>query len=113
MSHTQSFHINTLYPAQINYHGRIFTATLGSLTPEGALLETHELTLPAGMEVELSVTVAREPWLIKALITHTTPHEIGLMFKHSQHKLFTAARNDCTLAFRPPMQHKTEATPLR
>lgn len=113
MSHTQSFHINTIYPAQINYHGRSFAATLGSLTPEGALLETYGLTLPTGMEVELSVTVGREDWLLKALITHTTPHEIGLMFKHSQHKLFSAARNDCTLAFRPPMQRKTEATLLR
>lgn len=113
MSHLQSFHINTMHPAQINYHGRTFTATLGSLTPEGALLETYGLTLPTGMEVELSVTIAREPWLVKALITHTTPHEIGLMFKHSQHKLFSAARNDCTLAFRPLMPRKAEATLTR
>jgi hypothetical protein len=35
------------------------------------------------------------------------------MFKHSQHKLFSAARNDCTLAFRPPIQHRTEPAVAR
>lgn len=113
MNHTQSFHINLMLPAQINYHGRIFSATMGSLTPEGTLLETYGLTLPTGMEVELSVTVAREPWLIKAYITHTTPHEIGLMFKHPQHKLFNAARRDCTMAFRPPMQTHQQPVIIR
>jgi hypothetical protein len=94
-------HINLLLPAQIGYHGRIFSATLGSLTPEGALLETHALTLPVGMEVELSLTVDRSPWQIKAVITHTTPHEIGILFKQTQHKLYAAARNELPLSFRP------------
>ncbi|MCW8945068.1 MAG: PilZ domain-containing protein [Sedimenticola sp.] len=106
MNHTQPYPINLMLPAQIDYHGRIFSATMGNLTPEGALLETHGLTLPTGMEVELTLTVAHETWSIKALITHTTPHEIGLMFKQSQHELFSAACNDCTLPFRPRLQPK-------
>ncbi|WP_428633891.1 hypothetical protein [Sedimenticola sp.] len=102
MNPAQSFphnHINLLLPAQINYHGRIFSASLGSLTAEGALLETHALTLPVGMEVELSVTLGRSPWLIKAVITHTTPHEIGILFKQTQHKLYAAARNELPFSF--------------
>lgn len=104
MNHAQphlNHHINLLLPAQIGYHGRVFSATLGSLTPEGALLETHALTLPAGMEVELSLTVGRTPWQIKAIITHTTPHEIGVMFQQTQHKLYGAARDQLPLGFHP------------
>lgn len=104
MNHTQPYPINLMLPVQINYHGRIFSATMGNLTPEGAVLETYGLTLPAGMEVELSVTLAREAWSIKALITHTTPHEIGLMFKHSQHTLFAAADHHTTLPIRLPLR---------
>lgn len=92
--------VNLLLPAQIGYHGRTFSATLGSLTAEGALLETHALTLPVGMEVELSVALGQSTWQIKAVITHTTPHEIGILFRETQHKLHAAARNEFQPGFR-------------
>lgn len=94
-------HINLLQPAQIGYHGRTFSATLGSLTVAGALLETHALTLPVGMEVDLSLTLGQSSWQIKAVITHTTPHEIGVLFKQPQHSLFTAAHQQLPLSFQP------------
>lgn len=97
-----SNHINLLQPAQIGYHGRIFSATLGSLTVAGALLETHALTLPVGMEVELSVSLGRSSWQIKAVITHTTPHEIGILFRQPQPLLYAAALDQLPLSFQPP-----------
>jgi|GEM_PF-3570486 len=92
--------VNLLLPAQIGYHGRTFSATLGSLTAEGALLETHALTLPVGMEVELSVTLGQSHWQIKAVISHTTPHEIGVLFRQAQHKFYATACDELPPGFR-------------
>ncbi|MCW8908333.1 MAG: hypothetical protein OQL28_13865 [Sedimenticola sp.] len=84
-------HVSPLLPVQIEYNGRSFSARLGSLSPEGALLETHGLTVPVGMRVILSFTLARRSWQIPASITHTTPHEIGLLFSGSQYALYAQA----------------------
>lgn len=111
MNHAHDYlnnHINLLQPAQIGYHGRTFSATLGSLTRDGALLETHALTLPVGMEVDLSLTLGRSSWQIKAVITHTTPHEIGLLFRHSQPQLYNAAHDQLPLSFQPSRHHLSE-----
>ncbi|WP_052761181.1 hypothetical protein [Sedimenticola thiotaurini] len=108
MNHSHAFlnnHINLLQPAQIGYHGRTFSATLGSLTTDGALLETHALTLPVGMEVDLSLTLGRTSWQIKAVITHTTPHEIGVLFRQPQQQLYDAAHDQLPLSFQPTRRH--------
>lgn len=86
-------HVSPLLPVQIEYNGRSFSARLGNLSPEGALLETHGLTVPVGMRVTLSFTLARRSWQIPASITHTTPHEIGLLFSGSQYALYAQASN--------------------
>lgn len=110
---TMNHHLNLLLPAHIGYHGRSFSATLGSLNPEGALLETHALTLPVGMEVELSLTLGRTPWQIKAVITHTTPHEVGVLFRQTQYKLYAAARDQLPLAFHPVPRPRPESLAAR
>lgn len=92
--------VNLPLLAQIGYHGRTFSATPGSPTAEGALLETHALTLPVGMEVELSVALGQSTWQIKAVITHTTRYEIGMLFRETQPKPYAAARNEIQPGFR-------------
>jgi len=84
-------HVSPLLPVQIEYNGRSFSARLGSLSPEGALLETQGLTIPVGMRVNLCFTLARRSWQIPASVTHTTPHEIGLLFSGSQYALYAQA----------------------
>ncbi len=97
-----SHHLSPLLPIQIEYQGRGFSARLGSLSPEGALLETHGLSIPEGMRVELCLTLARRPWQIQATITHTTPHEIGVLFHTPQSALYAALGNQ--LSAPPPIR---------
>jgi hypothetical protein len=79
--------------SHILYRGRHITATLKDITPYGALLCTDRLSVPTGILLKLSVEIDGRHEIVSGLVVWCGQQKIGIMFKHAQFPLFTAAES--------------------
>ena len=77
----------------ILYRGRHITATTKDITPYGALLSTDRLSVPTGIMLKLSMDIDGSHEIVSGLVVWCEQQKIGVMFKHAQHSLFTAAES--------------------
>ena len=62
------------------------------LSLEGMQLATGTASLPTGGFVEIQFSLAGRLWRIPAVVTHSTPGRIGVMFREAQPGLYQTLR---------------------
>jgi hypothetical protein len=77
----------------ILYRGRHITATTRDITPYGALLSTDRLSVPTGIMLKLSLEIDGRHEIVSGLVVWCCQQKIGIMFKHAQFSLYTAAES--------------------
>jgi len=83
--------------AHIMHSGRHIQAIARNITPYGIILSTGTLTVPKGMQLELSITIDGSTLLIPGLVVWSTQSCIGIIFTSTQHALYTAAESKASL----------------
>jgi hypothetical protein len=79
--------------SHILYRGRHITATTKDITPYGALLSTDRLSVPTGILLKLSIEIDGRHEIVSGLVVWCGQQKIGVMFKHAQFSLYTAAES--------------------
>ena len=80
---------------------RIFPARAKNLCIDGMFIQTDSLTLPKGNLVDLEFSLSDNSWQIPAVVVHTSPEGLGVMFRKSQPALERCSHFADESSYRP------------
>ncbi len=95
----------------IMHRGRHIQATADNITPYGMFLSTNNLTVPKGMQLELSISINDSIQQITGLVVWSTPNSIGIIFTCPQHELYTTAES-CASLKNQAKPHTTDSSTI-
>ncbi len=80
---------------------RIFPAQAKNLCIDGMFIQTDSLTLPKGNLVDLEFSLSENSWQIPAVVVHTSPGGLGVMFRKPQPTLERCSHSADKPSYRP------------
>ncbi len=80
---------------------RIFPAQAKNLSIHGMFIQTNSLTLPKGNLVDLEFSLSDTSWQIPAVVVHSSPAGLGVMFRKPQPALERCSHVADESSYRP------------
>ncbi|RLJ18893.1 hypothetical protein DJ030_10965 [bacterium endosymbiont of Escarpia laminata] len=81
--HVAAFQVELRYKT-----GGCIPALIKNISPEGVHMEIKAATEGIGAELDLAFTLEGENWRVPAVVIHSNPTGMGVMFRSPEHRLF-------------------------
>ncbi|MBL3600725.1 MAG: hypothetical protein JMN25_12810 [gamma proteobacterium endosymbiont of Lamellibrachia anaximandri] len=81
--HVAAFQVELRYKT-----GGCVPALIRNISPEGVHMEIETVPEGIGSELDLAFTLEGENWRVPAVVIHSNPTGMGVMFRSPKHRLF-------------------------